>query len=147
MRRCAQVLIGVLIIGMSSLLASCSADDNNNLEIDKALSVNSINIEKTWIVAHFDFQEGVSRSHKERYQKSLIEIDIMKGGKYQAIDKYSLEESKGNWVLEGEMISLENDADGEVKRYRIIDLSRAEALVSPINVKEISQMELVSFKK
>ncbi|MEK6494425.1 hypothetical protein [Myroides odoratimimus] len=147
MRRCAQVLIGVLIIGMSSLLGSCSADDNNSLRVDKALSVNSINIEKTWVVAHFSFQEGVSRSHKERYQKSLIEIDIMKGGKYQAIDKYSLEESKGNWVLEGEMISLENDADGEVKRYRIIDLSRAEALVSPINVKEISQMELVSFKK
>lgn len=147
MRQCAQVLVGVLVFGLSLLSVSCSADDSLNSKVETTQSVNSINIEKKWIVAHYDFEADVNRSHKETYQKSAVEIDIMKGGVYNAIDKYSLEKTKGQWVLNGDVISLNDNATGEVLRYKIEELNRADAVISPVNHKDISKIELVSFSK
>ncbi|WP_121967026.1 hypothetical protein [Myroides sp. N17-2] len=147
MRQCAQVLVGVLVLGLSMLSVSCSADDSLNVKEETSLGVSGINIEKKWIVAHYDFEADVNRSEKEAYQKSAVEVDIMKGGVYNAVDKYSLEKSNGQWVLNGDVISLSNTATGEVLRYKIEELNRADAKVSPINHKDISSIELVSFSK
>lgn len=148
MKRCAQVLVGVLVLSLSSLFVSCSADDNNNLvNRNPSMTVSGINIEKKWIVAHYDFEADVNRSHKEAYQKSCVEIDILKGGDYKSIDKYSLKKSDGQWVLNGDVINLSDSATGEIKRYKIEELNRADAIISPIESKEISKIELVSFSK
>jgi hypothetical protein len=148
MKRCAQVLVGVLVLSLSLLFVSCSADDSNNLvNNNPSMTVSSINIEKKWIVAHYDFEEGINRNHKEAYQKSAIEIDIMNGGNYKSIDKYSLKKSKGQWILNGDVISLSDSATGEVLRYKIEELNRADAIISPVGCKEISRIELVSFSK
>lgn len=147
MRQCAQVLVGVLVLCLSVLSVSCSADDSLNVKNDAPMSVSGINIEKKWIVAHYDFEDGVNRNHKEAYQKSAVEIDLLTGGEYKVIDKYSLEKSKGQWTLNGDVISLSDNATGEVLRYKIEELNRADAIVSPINHKDISKIELVSFSK
>lgn len=147
MRQCAQVLVGVLVLCLSMLSVSCSADDSLNVKDENQLGVSGINIEKKWIVAHYDFEADVNRSQKEAYQKSAIEVDIMKGGVYNAVDNYSLEKSNGQWVLNGDVISLSNTATGEVLRYKIEELNRADVKVSPINHKDISSIELVSFSK
>ncbi|MCC9043254.1 hypothetical protein LNQ81_11290 [Myroides sp. M-43] len=147
MRRCAQVLVGVLVLSLSSLFVGCSADESYNLMKETPVTVSSINIEKKWIVAHYDFQAGIDRNHKEAYQKSAVEIDIMKGGVYNAVDKYNLEKSKGQWELNGDVISFSDSATGIVLSYRIEELNRADATVSPVSCKEISRIELVSFSK
>lgn len=148
MKRCAQVLVGVLVLSLSSLFVSCSADDSNNLvNSNPPMSINNVSIEKKRIVAHYDFEADINRSHKEAYQKSAVQIDIMKGGVYKSIDKYSLKKSDGQWVLNGDVISLSDNATGEVLRYKIEELNRADAIVSPVNCKEISRIELVNFSK
>lgn len=146
MKSLMNLVVGVLLVSVNFLFVGCNnADDNNIVDVNPKMEINSVNLERKWIAAHFAFSQECQPSKRSAYQKSSIEISI-DGERFHAIDQYSLKEQKGAWELNGKVIKAILDEGGE-KEYRIVELKKNELIVQPINHKDLIEIELVSFDK
>ncbi|UVD79215.1 hypothetical protein NWE55_13940 [Myroides albus] len=144
MGRFINIFASVCLVLVGMTLQSCSAEDNNMVDTNPAKEVKSVNIEKKWIAAHFNFTPECDRVSKEAYQKSSIEISL-KNGTFTAVDQYSLKQSKGVYVLEGNRLTMKSDR-GNTFIYKIVELNQRDAVVEAIGDKNILSIELVSFE-
>ncbi|WHT39755.1 MULTISPECIES: hypothetical protein [Myroides] len=137
----------MIAASLGSLLISCSKEDGSN-EIDtKSIKlVKEDNLEKNWIAAHFVFDESCKGAKKLAYQLSSVHITL-KDNKFTAVDKYSLGEDQGSWVLEGNLIRMSSTSLGENFQFKIKELKNNELIVEVLNHEDLKEIELVSFDK
>ena len=138
-----------LLIGSFALLAvgfqSCSSDEGNYLPEDVKKEATATNVAKKWTAVYFEFkEEGVKRSDREYYQKSLVEIELKKDGTFSSFDKYFETSQSGNYVIDTkkQTISLKYK-DGSTHLFVIESMQERLFVVKPFNHPIISTIELV----
>lgn len=134
-------------VSLGSLLMSCSSEDGGNeIETKSIKLVKEDNLEKNWIAAHFVFDESCKGAKRMAYQLSSVHIEL-KDNKFKAVDKYSLSEDEGSWVLEGDLIRMSSASMGENFQFKIKELKNNELIVEVLNHEDLKEIELVSFDK
>lgn len=137
----------LMTASLGSLVSSCSSDENNNEMENKSMKVvKEDNLEKNWIVAHFDFNESCKGAKKLAYQVSSVHISLS-GNAFNAVDQYSLKEDKGSWVLDNNVIVVSSEAFGPKLQFKIRELKHNSLIVDVIDHEDLSAIELVSFDK
>lgn len=137
----------MIAASLGSLVSSCSSDENNNEMENKSMKVvKEDNLEKNWIVAHFDFNESCKGAKKLAYQVSSVHISLS-GNVFNAVDQYSLKEDKGSWVLDNNVIVVSSEAFGPKFQFKIRELKQNSLIVDVIGHEDLSAIELVSFDK
>ena len=137
----------VVAASLGSVMVSCSAEDGgNDIEVKSMKVVKENNLEKNWIAAHFVFDESCKGAKRLAYQLSSVHI-ALNGNTFTAVDKYSLGEDKGSWVLEGDIIRLSSTNLGENFQFKIKELKNNELIVEVLNHQDLKEIELVSFDR
>lgn len=137
----------VVAASLGSLMVSCSSEDGGNeIETKSIKSMKEDNLEKNWIAAHFVFDESCKGAKRLAYQLSSVHIALEKST-FKAVDKYSLSEDAGSWVLEGDIIRLSSTNLGENFQFKIKELKNNELIVEVLNHQDLKEIELVSFDK
>lgn len=147
MKSLMNLVAGVLLVSMNFLFVGCSnADDNNIVEVNPKMEISSVNLERNWIAAHFAFSQDCKAVNRAAYQKSSVEISL-EGERFNAVDKYSLQEYSGSWKLKGKMIIAFLDNQEDSLRYKIVELKKNEMIVEPLDHSDLIEIELVSFDR
>jgi|GEM_PF-2300411 len=137
----------VVAVSLGMLMVSCSSEDGGNeIEIKSIKSMNEDHLEKNWIAAHFVFDDSCKGAKRLAYQLSVVHIALQKNT-FKAVDRYSLNEDTGSWVLEGDIIRLSSTNLGENFQFKIKELKNNELIVEVLNHQDLKEIELVSFDK
>lgn len=141
------VVFGIVLC-LPMLFTSCGNEENDkNKEMieQRDVEIVSSNIEKSWIVTHFQFTDKCNSSNKLKYQVSSIHLDL-KSGKYKGIDQYSLVEDEGSWKMNGNAVELISEKGESVLRFRINKLSSREMEADVIGHQDLLGVELIAKK-
>lgn len=140
-----MVLVGVCTI-LPFCVSSCSSDELGNQKEtieNSSLSITNSNIEKNWILSHFQFTEGCDSNVKLKYQLSMIHLEL-KNGIYKSVDNYALTQDQGTWTLEDNILKMTSTQDSKVTKYKIAKLSNREMLVEAIDDPNLLGIELIA---
>lgn len=141
------MLVVVIAASLGAVQVSCSSDeDRNEIAKNSIKSVKEDHLEKNWIVAHFDFNESCKGAKKVAYQLSSVHISLQ-DNQFKAIDQYSLSEDDGSWVLEGDVIRVKSNKEGEEFQFKIKELKQNSLVVDVVNHPDLKGIELVSFDR
>ncbi|MDR0228893.1 MAG: hypothetical protein LBI72_07505 [Flavobacteriaceae bacterium] len=139
------VVFGMFLC-LPMLFVSCGSEENDkNKEMieQKDVDIVSSNIEKSWIVTHFQFTDECNSTNRMKYQLSSIHLDL-NSGKYKAIDQYSLVEDSGSWSMKGNAVELISDKGESVLRFRINKLSGREMEADVVGHRDLIGIELIA---
>ncbi|MGG5576160.1 hypothetical protein ACPDHL_02310 [Myroides sp. C15-4] len=138
-------LAAIVSVSLGLSVVSCSNDEGgNDIEQKSIKSVKENNLEKDWIAAHFEFSESCKGAARFAYQVSAVHISL-KDKKFKAVDKYSLKEDRGTWVLEGDVITVFSEEFGQSFTFKIKELKNNSLVVDVIGHDDITAIELVTF--
>ncbi|MBB1150761.1 MULTISPECIES: hypothetical protein [unclassified Myroides] len=135
----------VVSVSLGMSVVSCSNDEGGNeIEQRSIKSVKENHLEKDWIAAHFEFTESCKGAARFAYQVSAVHISL-KGKNFKAVDKYSLKEDRGTWLLDNDVIVVDSEEFGQSFTFKIKELKNNSLYVDVIGHDDITAIELVTF--
>ncbi|MGG5507649.1 MULTISPECIES: hypothetical protein [unclassified Myroides] len=148
MKKVFKWMLAVMVsVSLGSLVVSCSNDEGGNEIQQKSIkSVKANNLEKDWIVAQFEFTADCKGAKKFAYQVSSVHISL-KDKIFTAVDKYSLKEDRGTWLLENEVVTVSSGLFGQDFTFKIREMKGNSLFVDVLGHEDLKGIELVTFDR
>ncbi|MHC5202238.1 hypothetical protein [Myroides sp. LJL119] len=140
-----NVLIFVSFSILVLLLIGCSNDDSNNhRDPNSPLDLVVENIQKTWIAAHFNFNDLADQQKqiKLELQKSFYVVDFLQQGKLKVINKYDQKSFVGTYDFEKGIITVFLSGD-QPQQFHIVELRKRTMTLVPVTKGIVTSIEMV----